>query len=264
GSAWAMEWNLARWLGSGFGLAEATQRRLVMANAFGLLALKIDDDLADGELEPLPGTGGLFNLLLAEAENILKVDILQSNPYWIEHQRVLTTWRRRHGSSRTPARRRIDPSGPVLSGAGAPLHLCGRAVCLLSDRSDLSAPVDAVLSHYLSAFVLLDHLKDWPADLRAGRPNTFLEQVVEEDVGVNAAAAAGLAWSAIAGGAAYERYVAAIDHHLLKAMQESERFPAPRLTNYLVVLRHQVSDGAARVRQTADSVFTELQARILA
>ncbi|MGA9534128.1 MAG: hypothetical protein WBR18_15530, partial [Anaerolineales bacterium] len=33
GSAWAMEWNLARWLGSGFGLAEATQRRLVMANA---------------------------------------------------------------------------------------------------------------------------------------------------------------------------------------------------------------------------------------
>ena len=61
-----------------------------------------------------------------------------------------------------------------LAHRGAPLKIGCVAACLLADRSDVIPGLTTAVDCLLVGAVLLDHVKDWRADLAAGRYNAFV------------------------------------------------------------------------------------------
>jgi hypothetical protein len=163
---WTLEWRLPRWLGEPFGLADEVIDELVVSNVVGLGAIRLADDLADGEVpaDDVPGATALAAALLERALMPYRAWFPADSPFWPAFDGWMAAWRL--------------PGDEPLTGRAAPLRIAALAVCLLTRRTDASAAVDRCLDEAITGLVLADDLADWRSDLDAGRWNAFVASVV--------------------------------------------------------------------------------------
>lgn len=161
---WPLEWHLPLWLGDAFGLDLAIARRIVTSNVLGLASVRLADDLADGEIDPVDrsAAANLAAVLYDAAVEPYRELLGSDARFW----RRLDAWM-------AEARRGAGRGQLTLAGRGAPLKVSAFAVCDLTGRGDAFADVERCLDHALAALVLYDDACDWREDLAAGRPNAL-------------------------------------------------------------------------------------------
>lgn len=177
---WHIEWHLPQWLGDTYHLPPEATHTLVVANVFGLGYIRLQDDLADGE-------GG-------DEDRVIKVCLATAfyqhwiqqyvqcfparSPFWQQYNQFMQQWLLATlESARQPARDFTaygEDDYLRLAWRGAPLKICCVGAALLARRPVELGPLLAAVDHLLAAAVLLDHERDWPVDLEAGRYNTFV------------------------------------------------------------------------------------------
>ena len=174
---WMLEWHLPWWLGLRLGLDPAVARALVLSNVLGLVALRLRDDLADGEVDAaeVHAATALSAVLYAEAVAIHRDYLPADSPLWDTLAASMAAWEAATDAHRPDghppaAARRFD----VIARKGAPLNVSAVGVCLLAGRPDLIPRVTALVDHALAAWILADDLDDWVDDLRGGRWNAFV------------------------------------------------------------------------------------------
>ena len=176
---WTLEWYLPLWLGRRFELTPAQERQLVLNSAWGLISVRLSDDLQDGELPEraasLARRLGPFCYDQAVAGYHSLFD--QDSPFWNLFHLYLARWRASAADQAGPELT-IDPANPAsargLADRGAPLKIAAAAACFLAGRGDAVPPIEALLNDILLALVLYDHAADWTQDLAAGRTNAFV------------------------------------------------------------------------------------------
>jgi hypothetical protein len=165
---WTIEWHLPLWLGRRFELDSRFAEALVASNVLGLLSIRLQDDLEDGEVPPgdIAGTRALAPLAyeLALAEYRVRFD--ETSPIWAFIERTMADWR-------------AGAAGMELATRGAPLKIAGYACCLRAGRLDLWPTLERCLGGAVTALVRYDQFCDWEADLDAGRWNAFVASVVD-------------------------------------------------------------------------------------
>lgn len=185
--ACAFEWGIAGWLGDAFGLPPEVVRRLVLCNLLGLAYVRLQDDLADGEVPP---DGVLTAVCLATVlyeQALLGYFALfpsqssgdaSRSPFRSYLEQHLGDWTRATLSSHAPPQVRFADYGADdfrrLAQKGAPRKICTAAACLLAGRPELIDLLARCLDHLMAAAVLLDDVHDWESDWSAGRPNEFV------------------------------------------------------------------------------------------
>lgn len=164
---WMLEWHLPWWLGNGFGLDRDVSREIVLSNLFGLGSIRLEDDLADGEVAPrrAPAAKALAAILYELAVDAYRSRFPAGSPFWTHLETCLSDWRAATGE------------GERLAARGAPLKISAFAVCRLSGRVDAYPTVDRLLDAALEALVVYDHIADWRDDLDAGRWNAFVAAI---------------------------------------------------------------------------------------
>lgn len=177
---WLLEWGLPLWLGECFGLKDEPALTLAVCNLLGLTYVRIQDDLADGEL---PAPNGPLTMALAavafQQAIVYYARLLGSDErFWAALELRLNQWSQAMmASPNLPPGFGAQPDLPALrrlAYAGAPVHIGLVAACLLSHHEGDLARLGAALEDWLLANVLLDHARDWAADLEAGRYNYFI------------------------------------------------------------------------------------------
>lgn len=213
---WTLEWHLPWWLGRAFGLDEATAEELALANVLGLVAIRLRDDAADGELALASDEAADFAARLLDAAlEPYRARLGSDSPFWPELDRLLA-----------------DPT------PGAPLKASALGACLIADRADAWPALARCLDHALAALVLYDHAADWPADLPAGRPNLFAEHL-----GAPTAADVQVALMTGDGAAAY---FGRVESELAEAVRLAEVLAVGALADHLRDLSTRLrSDGLA-------------------
>jgi hypothetical protein len=166
---WMLEWHLPWWLGHAFGLPGDVAGEIVLSNVFGLGSVRLQDDVADGEV-PRRRAGKatqlaetLYDLALEPYRARFAVD----STFWAHLGRCMATWRDATGAEGR------------LAARGAPLKISAFGVSLLSGREDAYPTLDRLLDEALEALVLYDHIADWQADLDAGRWNAYVAELSE-------------------------------------------------------------------------------------
>ena len=171
---WTVEWYLPWWLGAALGVRPDDARELVLSNVLGLVAIRLEDDLRDGDLESrdIEGARVLAPVLVQEALNVYRAPLADDREFWAVVDGTLSTWRAGSDSG--------DPAGRA-----APLRIGAFGVCRLAGRSDVWPRLDRCLAEASAALVHYDQFCDWDADLAAGRWNTFVASVapVAQQVG---------------------------------------------------------------------------------
>jgi hypothetical protein len=163
---WMLEWHLPWWLGHALGLDRELARALVLSNLFGLGSIRLQDDLADGDIARRHTVKATA---LASTLYDLALDPYRTFPvgsrFWPHLERCMTDWRAATGA------------GGRLAERGAPLKVSAFGVCLLSGRDGVYPTLDRLLDEALEALVLYDHIADWQSDLDAGRWNVFVAEL---------------------------------------------------------------------------------------
>jgi hypothetical protein len=195
---WTLEWHLPWWLGQAFGLDGEIARDIVLSNLLGLGSIRLQDDLADGEVAPEDvAAARTLGAALYEAALVpyrLRLD--PGSPFWAHLESCMAEWRA--ATLGAAQGRREDQSAEDgsaehqlaedhlavdhlaehrLAARGAPLRISAFAVCLLADHVDAFPAIRQCLDHALEAMVLYDHVADWEADLDAGRWNAFVAEM---------------------------------------------------------------------------------------
>lgn len=185
-SRWQLEWFLPYWLGEAFGLAQTTARTLVLSNLLGLVAIRLKDDLADGDVPAteLPRVTALADALQTAALDLYLPYFPQPAPFWRHTARYLSEWRA--ATTRVNQLALTDFSvmwqddtdaACCAAQLGAPLKISARAVWELTQGERAFDTLDRLLDSASSAAVLHDHAVDWDADLGAGRWNFIVAAV---------------------------------------------------------------------------------------
>jgi hypothetical protein len=252
---WSLEWRLPSWLGAAFGLDRAIADELVSSNVLGLGSIRLQDDLADGEVAPDEVAGArLLSAALYEAAldpYLARFD--RDSGFWGRLDGWMAEWRaatERDGAARddrlTARHDRLAVRDDRLAARAAPIRISAFAVCLLTDRAEAFPALDRCLDHALEAMVLYDDLADWEADLDAGRWNAFVASVSSgpqlaegRDDHRRAILVALMATDALTS------YVARIEEALERAVTGAEGFvvPVPALAAFL---REYAADVQAR------------------
>lgn len=169
---WTLEWRLPSWLGAAFGLDRRIVRELVVSNVLGLGSIRLQDDLADGEVAPddVVGARTLGAALYEAALEPYRAHFDSESPFWAHLDAWMAEWR-------TATEQDAAVAGDHLVGRAAPIRISVFAVCLLADRRDAFPALDRCLDHALQALVLYDQVADWESDLEAGRWNAFVASV---------------------------------------------------------------------------------------
>ena len=164
-SRWTLEWYLPWWLGHAFGLEPDVSRELVLSNVVGLGSIRLQDDLADGEVAhaDIAGASTLAVALYDAALEPYRAWFTPASPFWSELDRRMTTWR--HGAAED------------LAARGSPLHVSAVAASLLGGSDRVDPSLVACLDRALEAMVRYDDVSDWETDLDAGRWNVFVAAV---------------------------------------------------------------------------------------
>ena len=182
---WQLEWFLPWWLGEAFGLEENTARQFVLSNVLGLAAVRLQDDLADGDVAPgeMDSVSEFTRTLTKAALDMYRPYFPPNSRFWTYAASYMAEWR-----AATAAVNRLNLADlwvlnelkhaptQCLAHLGSPLKIGARAVCELSSGERFSG-LDELLDHSLIAAVLHDHAVDCNADLRAGRWNLFVAAV---------------------------------------------------------------------------------------
>jgi hypothetical protein len=182
---WAVEVFLPWWLGEAFGLDRETAWELVLGNVLGLAALRLQDDIADDDIDPgdVATATALSTTFYRGAIALYQARFEAGSPLWRELDREMAHWRAAtQGQVRgVPA---FDVGSPDawrrLAQRGAPSKISAFAACLLAGRSRAFPVLDECLDHGLAAKVLWDHVEDWRDDLAAGRWNAFVATMTTE------------------------------------------------------------------------------------
>lgn len=178
---WTLEWHLPWWLGHAFGLDREIAREVVLSNLLGLGSIRLQDDLADGEVraDDVEAARILSAMLYEAALLPYRARFDPGSPFWSHLESCMTEWgaaTRGNAPSGSTGTDVADPgrSERRLAAPAAPLKISAFAVCLLADRADAFPGLEGYLDHALEAMVLYDHVADWEADLDAGRWNAFV------------------------------------------------------------------------------------------
>lgn len=180
---WTLEWSLPAWLGEALALHPRVISQVVLSNVMGLGSIRLQDDLADGEVpaEEIVGAQVLSAVLFDAALQPYRAMFDGQSPFWGELDRRLGEWRSATlTDSPTPGRGDPQPGAGQLAARAAPLHIPAYAMCLAADRADLYPLLGGALDRVLAALVLLDHAADWETDLAAGRWNAFVDALAGE------------------------------------------------------------------------------------
>ena len=163
---WAIEWNLPAWLGRRFELDPRFVEALTRSNVLGLLSIRLQDDLHDGEVPTLevPATHELAGLAFDAAVAEYRAWFDDTSPIWAFIDRSIAEWRAGADS--------VD-----LAARGAPIRIAGYACCLQAGRLDVWPALQRSLDGAVTALVRYDQLCDWESDLDAGRWNAFVAGV---------------------------------------------------------------------------------------
>jgi hypothetical protein len=179
-SNWTPEWYLPRWLGDAFGLQPDVCRTLVLCNIYGSAYVRLQDDLADGDVDQASRllTTCLANALYQQA--ILQYVRLfeRESAFWGYLEQFMAQWLGATLSSNSPDatdfRSYREEDFLRLAERGSGLKVCCAAACLLAGREEVIPILTSALDHFLVAAVLADHACDWADDLAAGRYNAFV------------------------------------------------------------------------------------------
>jgi hypothetical protein len=239
---WTLEWRLPAWLGAAFGLDRAIADELVISNVLGLGSIRLEDDLADGDVGPddVAATRILSAALYEAALHPYRARFDRESPFWAHLDGWMAEWRAATDQEATAPEDR-------LATRAAPIRISAFAVCLLADRAEAFPALDRCLDHALEAMVLYDHLADWEADLDAGRWNAFVAsasggpQVAEDRDDHRRAILVALMTTD-----ALTSYVARIEGALERAVASAEGFaiPVPALAAHLREYRADVNARA--------------------
>jgi hypothetical protein len=174
---WTLEWYLPWWLGQAFALDPSLTRGIVLSNVLGLGSIRLQDDLADGEIDAndVDGARALAAAMYDLALEPYHAWFDAASPFWRHLDSRMDAWRAASGG-RPVESGDASATGPVpdLAARGAPLHIAAIALCLLAGRIELYPALESCLDRALEALVLYDHAADWEADLDAGRWNAFV------------------------------------------------------------------------------------------
>jgi hypothetical protein len=167
---WTIEWHLPWWLGRRFDLEPRLVETLLRSNVFGLLSIRLQDDLEDGEVAPdeIADTRSLANRAFAEALIGYRARFDEGSPIWPFLDRSMADWR-------------SGAAGADLAARGAPLKIAAYACCLSANRLDLWPELERSLDGAVTALVRYDQFCDWEVDLAAGRWNAFVATVIDGD-----------------------------------------------------------------------------------
>jgi hypothetical protein len=174
---WRLEWCLPWWLGETFGVEPAIRTELCVSNLLGLGAIRLTDDLADGELAPADAEAAPALIAALHAASRATYDRLfaTASPMWPIFAARLAAWRE---ATAARLRDRFDPDDAdavhSLATRGAPLQIGASAIALLCGRDDAIPMIDDCLDRALSAHVMYDDFADWRDDVDAGRSNVFV------------------------------------------------------------------------------------------
>ena len=166
---WALEWNLATWLGDAFGLDPVVALEISLSNVIGLASIRLGDDVADGEVPvtlgslPTVEAGGR---LQAEALAVYRRLFAPTSEFWAQVELRMSEWRDATADG---------GSANLLQMRGAPLKISAFAVCLLTGHRQQFDVVARCLDHALAGMVLYDSVIDWREDLAEDRWNPFVE-----------------------------------------------------------------------------------------
>ena len=144
----------------------------MLSNVIGLVSIRLQDDLLDGDIAAadVRGATRLGAAMFDEAVAVYRRRFDGASPFWPFLERSMAEWRRASAGD-----------GPLrwaeLPDRGAPLKVAAFASCLLADRADRWELVERCLDHALVALVRYDQVCDWEDDLRADRRNAFVAAV---------------------------------------------------------------------------------------
>jgi len=235
---WTLEWQLPLWLGDAFGLDREVARRLVTSNVLGLASLRLADDVADGEIQPVdvPAARGLISRFYDAAVAPYREVFEAGHPLWARLGRWMAN------STRPES----------LETRGAPLKLPAFAICALTRREAQFPTVERCLDRALRAMVLYDHARDWREDLAAGRWNAFTNGERDER----------RVEAALLAGDLIGPYFARIDRELERAVSLAVELQVGRLAAHLSSLRSSI-DAEGRALESRHHALGTAAARLL-
>jgi len=170
---WTLEWRLPVWLGEAYELDAGTTDAITLSNILGLVALRLEDDLRDGEVlaDDLVAARRLSGTLLAEAIRPYERWFDPPSPFWPYLRNALRGWRR---AATGPMTRPFK-----LSARAAPDKVAAFAICQLTGHDRSWRQLERCLDLALRSLVRADQVADWEGDLDAGRWNAFVAAVTD-------------------------------------------------------------------------------------
>jgi hypothetical protein len=172
---WVLEWHLPLWLGTAFEIDPGLADQLVASNVLGLISIRLEDDLRDGEIRPADRASAsrLARFAWDEALTVYRARLPMDSPFWRFLDETMAAWRRSQGPRRFEEG---DATGSLdgLADRAAPLRVPAFAICLLAARTDRWPTLERCLRDAAEALVAYDQLVDWEQDLAAGRWNAFV------------------------------------------------------------------------------------------
>lgn len=166
---WTIEWRLPAWLATRFRLQPGVADSLVESNVLGLLAVRLADDIADGDIDPgqAAAARALSEAALSAALQPYRELLPSHSDFWPFLERTLADWQ-------------AGADGRGLLARTAPIRIAAFACCELAARRDAWPSLGRCLDHTMAALVLYDHFFDWEADVAAGRWNAFVASIEGE------------------------------------------------------------------------------------
>jgi hypothetical protein len=184
---WKLEWFLPRWLGNSFGLSADVIRALTLSNVLGLAFLRLVDDQVDGENQVADAvtTLSLATRLYHLAFQPYRELMMGHPQFWDHADEYLAQWTNAILANKRPPQEGLRALSQdhyqLLAQLGAPLKICCLAAWLLSNQKPVLPDLLLAIEHYVIGAVLLDHYKDWQADLHAHRYNLFIDHALQGD-----------------------------------------------------------------------------------
>jgi hypothetical protein len=267
---WTLEWSLPGWLGDALGLPVAPAADLTLANIYGLAYVRLQDDLADGEIAEGDRPAVLMLSAVLYQKWLLTYTRLFSggSPFWSFFEQYMAQWvsatLRSHRPPATAFRDYEEADLRGLGERGAPLKICAAGACLLAGRDQLIPQLASTLDHLLIGAVLLDHAQDWIGDLVSYRYNAFVAYAsplaqVPELMEANRQAVV----KELIVGKEARPYFALLRRQLQTAIDEARATGVLTLADYAAWLRRQADAYRRRLAQDARAQLHGLAERVL-
>ena len=250
---WALEWQLAEWLGSAFGADPATRFELTVGNVLGLASIRLSDDLADGAIAaPDREAAPVVAAALREAAlDFYRLTFAADSPLWPRAD----AWLRQTGAGSLDAAGPAAPAGlgsrreaALLAQRGAALKIPAFAFCLLAGRTAAFPALEECLERAVAAMVLYDHFTDWQEDLVAGRWNAFAAHLNPGAIGAAERGRPKIV-SALLAGDLTASYFERCAGHLAAAVEAARRVQVQALADHLLGVARRIDEHGHAVRQ---------------